>query len=309
MRRGTIVLPQILPRQQYYHQHQCCSLGRRWLLCVPPQTTTKFGDTTKMTMSFANNNTAVRFFGGQERGKGNTMDELYMDIWCSSDRKKIRYSTEKVKKKKPKGSGKVKKVIPPLKSIEEELAIIEDRVAKMEREHLGRSRGRQAVKEMVRAEKINKKATTAMGKLFGNEWLYTLHALRNGYRHINDMKKVALAESLLGKGTKVKISLRDVKTILKEQFRHGRSGLFDNYQRLHEERVREIKQIEINREKNMARRQELEEAGLDYDQVKKEERARIRARIQEQKDARAKQKKAERLARPQAQAQANQVWP
>jgi hypothetical protein len=256
------------------------------MLCVLPQTATESGNTTTTTMSFANNKVAVRTITSTRL----SMKEPFpaMHIWFPSDREEIRYSTEKVKKKKPKGSGKVKKVIPPLKSIEEELAIIEDRVAKMESENFGRTRGRHAVKEIVRAEKINKKVNMAVGKLFANDWLYSRHALRNGYRHINQMPQVALSESLLGKGTKIHIALRDVKAILKEQFRYGTSVTLNKYEHLRDEREKKIKQIEINRQRNMARRGKMEE----------EEKA--------ARDLHRKQKKAERLARRQAKAQANQ---
>jgi hypothetical protein len=261
-------------------------------------------------MFVANNNTsnaAVRFFGSKAKKFDENKEECSMAMEIAFAEMGLQSPPDgreipTKKKKKPKGSGKVKKVIPPLKSIEEELAIIEERVAKMERERLGRKRGRHSVKEIVRAEKINKKATTAMGKLFGNEWLYSRHALRNGYRHINDMPKVALAESLLGKGTKVKISLQDVKLILKEQFRHGTSAMLNRYQHLHEEQETESKQIQINRQRNMARRREMEEAGMDGDQIIKEEQARRRLA----RDLDQKQKKAEAIARRQAKVLANQ---
>jgi hypothetical protein len=182
-----------------------------------------------------------------------------------------------------KGKEKEKTIIPVPPSIEEDLAVIERRFNVIEREKLGKNRGRQSVKEILKAEKIHKTVTTKMAKTTLNEWLYSRHALRHGFRHILNMKKRDLAQTLIREGTTLKLEMNEAKFILKETFRYGRSGVLEKFQTLDAENEEARKKIEINRQAKVARRREMGEAGYTQEQIQREEenyKKRLRHRMQ-----------------------------
>jgi hypothetical protein len=144
----------------------------------------------------------------------------------------------KEKKKKKKKKKKPKKEIPVMDSKEVWLEKMNMRFEEIEKEHLSPNRGVRTVKWIagLKCEGLHKTVTTAMANSMLNSWVYCRHALRHGFYQLNDMTKRELAESILGKGTKVKVADRDARIILKELFRSGKSNQFDRYVKLDQEK-------------------------------------------------------------------------
>lgn len=175
----------------------------------------------------------------------------------------VRFFSKKSKKEKAKET----KVIPVQPSIEEYRAVIERRFEKIERERFGPHRGRQATKEILKEEKIHKKVTTKMADHNLNEWVYTRHALRFGFRHILDMNKVALGQTIIREGSSVKLTMIEAKIILKECFRYGKSGMLDKFLIEDDEFQESCKKIAAKKEENLAKRREMQEAGYTAEQI------------------------------------------
>jgi hypothetical protein len=158
----------------------------------------------------------------------------------------------KEKKKKKKKKAKPKKEIPPMDSIEVCLEKMNIRFNEIEKEHLGPQRGIRTVKWIAgkKCEGMHKTVTTKMANSILNSWIYCRHALQHGFYQLNDMNKKELAESLLGKGTKIKVPDREARLMLKELFRKGKSGQLDRYMLMHEEKMKLMGRTVVAAERN-----------------------------------------------------------
>lgn len=246
------------------------SFGGPRLRCCFPQPATASSSHNNRWMVirtfFANDDAGGPFFSNQDE----------VDRFFATKEKLGTKKKEKIRKKKEKD----KKVIPPLPSMEEARAQMEGRFAEIEKEKFGPHRGRGTVKFLVgkKGEKLHKTVTTKMSHTILNDWVYTRHALKHGYRHINEMNTKSLAASLIRDGTTVKFEKGDARKALKEMFRYGRSSMLDRYIAIDKDRVATIKEEQENGREKLARRKEMEEAGYTEEQMEKAEKDRIKAK-------------------------------
>ncbi len=160
----------------------------------------------------------------------------------------VRKKVKKLKKKKP------KKIEPPvpMDTIEQASEKLKTRFDEIEKEHLGPKRGIMTVKGLAgpKGEKLHKVVSTKMANTILNSWVYCRHALLHGHYQLTDMNRKKVSESLLGKGTKTKVTDRDARLILKELFRYGKSNLFDQYKTLHLDKIKLMKREAASAERN-----------------------------------------------------------
>ena len=191
---------------------------------------------------------------------------------------------KKKKKKKP------KKEIPPMDPIDVALQKMKMRFEEIEKEHLGPKRGIRTVKWLAgkKCEGIHKTVTTKMANSILNSWVYCRHALQHGHYQLNDMTKLELAESILGKGTKVKVPDRDARIILKELFRTGKSKQLERYVILDQEKRKVMGRQEaatrrnllgVPKIRNIATREEMVEHGYSEEEISDEMHSRAKREI------------------------------
>ena len=118
---------------------------------------------------------------------------------------------------------------------------VEARLAESERERYSRDRGRDRVFAMLRAEAPSgvkrRRVNLGTARTELNSLLYQRYALQHGYFRITEMTKQDLAAALLGPEAadvsqgKIEIELSQARTILKEQWRYGRSPLLEDFQK------------------------------------------------------------------------------
>jgi hypothetical protein len=176
-------------------------------------------------------------------------------------------------KKAKKKSKKPEKIIPPVPTFEEALELMERRFVEIEKEHLGPKRGVGTVKKLVgkKGEKLHKTVTTKMANTILNDWIYTRHAMKHGFRHLTEMTKKELSASLIRPGTTVKFDERDARLSLKELFRHGYSSILEKYHALDRKRDLTVQEIDTDFSNNRARRKTLADLGYTPVQIAKED--------------------------------------
>jgi hypothetical protein len=176
--------------------------------------------------------------------------ENYEDIFGVDLLDRPRAPKEKKKKKKKKNP---KKEIPPMDPIDVALQKMKMRFEEIEKEHLGAKRGIRTVKWLAgkKCEGLHKTVTTKMANTILNSWVYCRHALQHGHYQLNDMTKVELAESILGKGTKVQVPDREARVILKELFRFGKSSQLERFMELDREKRKMMGRQEANTKRNL----------------------------------------------------------
>jgi hypothetical protein len=196
-------------------------------------------------------------------------------------------SREPKKKKKKKKKKKPEKIIPPMDPIDVALQKMKMRFEEIEKEHLGGKRGVRTVKWLAgkKCEGLHKTVTTKMANTILNSWVYCRHALQHGHYQLNDMTKLELAESILGKGTKVKVPDREARIILKELFRFGKSSQLERYMELDRAKRKLMGRQEANTQRNLvgipkirnlATREEMLQHGYTQEEISDEMHKRAR---------------------------------
>jgi hypothetical protein len=178
----------------------------------------------------------------QKRQLHNLFGEEFYDGYIEKREKKMK------KKKKP----KPKKELPPKDSIAVCLQKMKVRFDEIEKEPLGPKRGVRTVKFIAgrKCERLHRAVTTKMANTILNGWVYCRHAMQHGFYQLNDMNKKQLAESILGKGTTIKIPDREARIMLKELFRGGKSTYFERYAKMDQAKRALIRKAEIATERN-----------------------------------------------------------
>jgi hypothetical protein len=210
--------------------------------------------------------------GSEQSGVASSRPELRVDkeavLAFGIDDSRLQLPPIQTQKKKKK-SQKENKVVPPVLTLEEAREQMERRFAEIEKEHLGPKRGVATVKFLVgrKGEKLHKTVTTKLANTILNDWVYTRHAMKHGYRHLSEMNKRALAASLIRPGSTVKYDERDARISLKELFRHGKSSILEKYHAMDRKRDSTAQQIDMHSENNIARRKTLVDLGYSPEQI------------------------------------------
>ena len=100
--------------------------------------------------------------------------------------------------------------------------VIEQRfVQRLDHERPGRNRGIECARQIVLEEQLEKKASTACGNLYLNNWIYRRFTLPLGYRRMIDVPGDLLANTLIREGTTIRFTrYGDPKKILLELYRY-----------------------------------------------------------------------------------------
>jgi hypothetical protein len=102
-----------------------------------------------------------------------------------------------------------------------ELEAIEQRFKLLDLERYGRHRGIECARRILLDEKIEKRASTATGNIYLNNWIYRRYSLKLGYDKVTDVPGDVLANTLIRDGTTIRFfKYKNAKTILLELYRY-----------------------------------------------------------------------------------------
>jgi hypothetical protein len=123
-------------------------------------------------------------------------------------------------------------ILPSLSEAQvQELNVLNARFERLCQEELGPLRGIETTRQIIKEERLEKRATKEVANIYLNNWLYSRYALQLGYERLNKVPALVVAETLIRVGTEIRFyRYKNPKTILKELFRYGRSVMQARYQ-------------------------------------------------------------------------------
>ena len=116
---------------------------------------------------------------------------------------------------------------------------VEDELAECEKEPYGKHRGESSIIKQAAKFTNTQNAAARLKNL-----IYRRHALRHGSPTLKEMRVIFLNQTLVGNSnTKMRLTMHDVKMVLLEQWRYGKSERLDIWRKRDRKRMGELDRV------------------------------------------------------------------